>query len=404
MAARRVYTGTRPPRYLDPVERLRLEQLGDMVPQAAAQTEADRWLALIRSASTPAATSWFRFLGGDVTDQVLTSSGRVHIGSDVVAGSTITNDTYAADILPFRNGAIVEQPAGTFNRQLYAGAATTGTTWVPNQTDHPGRHYWPICAVVDPTNADRLVLGCWLVNSPTATAPYGRLEDVHILSCSLAFGAAVSDTHKFGLAGAGPHILKFWSDATHVYSLWEDFHPDYDPTTPGQPTYGKSGNAAGSDLPYHHSRIKLARATNADLDVLANWRWWNGSTWVADRTQAVYLSDEEGAPVRGDFDVTQVGDGTLRGVGHALTTAASVGGATSRAVGRSRGACAWARFKIHGGLQIGQFARFVEHVAAPAEHSVVCLSLNLLDPTGTAAGRNIRRYAPQFVVVPHYPG
>jgi hypothetical protein len=256
---------------------------------------------------------------------------------------------------------------------------------------------------MDPGNADRLMVGCWLVAPPTATAPYGVIEDTHLLSCSLAFGGAVAQTFPMGLGGSGPRILKFWSDATHIYTLFEDFFPDYDPAVAGE-TYGVGGYDV---VRWHHTQAKLARCTHADFDVLANWRWWDGSTWVVGHATAVYLSDVDGYPLRGDLDVTQVTDGTMRAVGHALvddhvdvySAPTITAGWTPIARVRAQGQGG----AVNGGLQIGQFARFVEHVAAPAEHSVVALACNLLTPTGTFAGRNIRRYAPQFVVVPHYP-
>lgn len=395
--------GGAPPQVLPEQTYTTLEARGVAVPQTAAETEAERWRVNIRAASNPVTPSWFRQLGGDWTDgETLPNGDRIIIGSDIFAGATVVSDLYVGSALPVRNALLYETPAGTFNRQNYL-SGNSGVMWEPNQGSHPGRWYWPIACEMDPGNVDRLMVAAWLVNTATATAPYGRLEDTHLLSCSLAFGGAVAQTFAFGHAGAGPHLLKFWPDATHIYSLWEDFYPDYDPAVAG-PTYGQGDY---DEVRHHHTRVKLARCTHADFDVIANWRWWDGSTWVVGNATAVYLRDVDGYPIPGDLDVTQVADGTMRMVSHALTddhvtvwSADTITGpwtpiARVRALGMGTA--------VNGGIQVGQFVRFVEHVAAPAEHSVVALALNLLNPTGVIAGRNIRRYAPQFVVVPHYP-
>jgi len=383
------------------IARQHRETIGAGTDQARARTENARWLTLIRSASAPVTPSWFRALGGDVTDACAISGNRVmNIGSDLFAGTTIVNDQYVGDALPFRSAAILESTPGTFGSQLYK-AGNTGPWIEPDQGTYPNTHYWPIACEPDPANADRVIVGCWLVRSaPTATAPYGTLLGTHFVSISLAFGGAVAGNASVTVP-AGRFILKFWRDATHIYSLWESFHPLYSPGVEGVPIYGQ-----GSDISGHHTRVYLARQTHAQFNSGANLTWWNGTTWVSQADTAVWLTDTEGDPLRGDGDITRVADGSFRWVGHTLIDTHVDVARSESITGPYEPYCRvpvpGMGGRVHGGVQIGQFARFVEHVTADAETSVVGLALNTLGTSGSFAGRNIRRYAPQFVVVPHY--
>lgn len=379
-----------------------LEAQGSAVNQAAARTLQDRWLALVRTSSGSAS---YDYLGGDVTDCFITASGDVAWpGADWFTGTTIdADDTYAGNALPVRNGCVLETtPGGAFTSQLFANG--TSGLWLNAQNAGlpSNTHWWPIAGVND-GGANRIA--CWYVR--TDSSPWGTLLDTHIVTLN-----------GFGLYGS--HVVcglstgTFWvdgllRDTTHTYVFGEQFVPDYDADTAGTdavPNYGR-----GFDLGTHHTLKRIVRVANGSLLTMANWQFWDGASWVTGVGNATPMTDTEGNPIWGDAGVTKLGTGRYLLVSHQLVdTHVNVYRA-----GQPQGP--WAQVarvpvptqgaEVDGGVQIGQLTKVVPTSVAttagcPAEHSIVLLSRNELFPTNAFADRNIRRLAPQFVVVPHF--
>lgn len=371
------------------------------IDQAAARSVEDRWLAFIRDAGSGSPSDpTFNYLGGDVTDAFLPSSGApLWIGADWLAGTTVqADDTYTADALPQRNGALLENPAGTFDQQLYQ----TGTSglWL-NSTVQGGlaanTHWWPIAGINDGgTNRT----ACWFVDSDAPT-PYGTLLDSHIVTLN-GFGGYASHV----ATGLGGLTDNFWvdgllRDTTHTYIYGEQFVPDYDANDGGgQPNYGQGEPRT------HYTLKRVARVPNGQLTTVANWTYWNGATWVPGVNNATPMVDTHGVRILGDAGVTKVADSHYVLAAHRLTD-------IHMAVYRSTAPQGpWRKLAripvprlgqpVNGGIQIGQLTKILAPAvaAAPAGYSVALTSRNILAPTDPLSAMNIRRLAPQFTVIP----
>lgn len=380
----------------------RLEAIGADIDQTAAHTEEARWLTLIRQAGSGSPPSNFNYLGGDVTDGFRTDGNDiVWAGADWWDGTTVdADDTYAGAALPIRNGALIETTDGTFAQQLYRSGGSG--VWLDAPADGglaAGTLWWPICGLNDGGTSRVL---CWHVNG-AATTPYGTLLDSHIVTIN-AFGTYGS--HVATNLGASD---RFWidgvlRDTTHTYIFGEQFRPDYDADTTGN---GSVPNYGTGDLTQSFTLKRVARVANGSLTTVASWQFWNGNSWVSGVANADPLRDDTGREIRGDAGVAKIATGHYLLAAHRLVdthldvyrSTAPQGPWTpiARVPVPTQG------LAIGGGTQVGQLTKILAFTppAVPAGHSMAMISRNVLAPTDSFADRNIRRYAPQFVVIPH---
>lgn len=361
------------------------EARGAAIEQATATLVEARWLAFIRDCGSPSPSDpSLAFLGGDVTDafQMPSSDDVLWAGADWFDGTTVNaSDLYVGDALPVRNGAIQETTPGTFAVQFHM-SGNTGV-WLDAVSQGgaaAGRIWWPLCILND---GGTVRVGCLLIAPPDAQNPYGIVEASHIVTLSGFFTYA----SHIDVGITGFEIDGIWRDTTHTYIIDE------------RPIAGVK-------------ETRLARVVNGSLLTVASWEHWNGSAWVSSAAAAVPLVDVAGQTLTGDGDIAKVADGHYVMVVHrtyddshldVCNAAAPQGPWTSTArvpLGGSIG------HTINGGLQISQIPRILDSNVLvgserpPPEHSMVLMSRNLLGPTGAWSTRNIRRYAPQFVVVP----
>lgn len=384
---------------LTDIERLDLEIAGGAVDQAAARALEARWLAYIRTAGGASPPSSWKYLGGDVTDCVVNNSGNpTWIFCDGLAGTTVTSaDTYTGAALPFRNGCIFEATPGSFSAATQV--IVSNNMWLDAiaQGGLPaGTHWWPIAALND---NGTIRVACWHTDGASAT-PYGTLLDTHIVTLN-GYGTYGSHVQL----GLGAVTDSFWVDGlvkngAYVYIYGEEFHPDY------EVAYGTTDPPGPHDS---YTLKRVARVETANLLNVSAWRFWDGTGWASDPTAAVPLVDTAGDPVQGDAGVKKLGTGRYLLAAHRLAD-------THLDVYRSSTPQGpWERLcrvplpvqgrSVDGGVQCGQLVKILPtQVQAPpsVEHSLAIVSRNVLGgPGGSTAGRNIRRYAPQFAVIPH---
>lgn len=358
------------------------------VDQTTATTENNRWLNTIRAFAT------WNYLGGDVTDVTILNDGRVvWVGSDWFAGGGVDgDDTFGVSGpgLPFRNGMFVEQPAGTIQARF----STSGTWWVPNQTVHKGRWYWPIACATD---GSVMRVGAWLMEDDTA-AKWGRWVDNHVLTIELTFGT-ISTATAHGLNyDRRFRVLDYHLDGATWYILGQEHFP------PFESGFGIGSNA---DLRCSVTRTRLARvATN--LTDIAAYQYWTGSTWSSSLNDAALLVDTKGQEIVGDTGLYKVSTGNWMLASHhivepwiTLYTATSPTGPwrrrTSVASPKAGGAAK------NGGIQFSQFPKFVPHLNAPASHIQILMgSHNHLNATTPHDTWHIDTFAPLFTTVPIY--
>jgi hypothetical protein len=383
-----------------------MESLGAVVDQAAARTLEGRWLQFIRDSSGSASLN---YLGGDVSDCVSISGGgdTLWIGADWFDGTTIdSDDTYNANALPVRNGAVLATTPGTFAgaSQLYQ-SGTSGI-WLNAQSQGGlpvDTLWWPIVGLDD---GGTVRVMCHHISDAAPRPPWGKHLDSHLVTLN-AFGGYASHI----ATGLGASDI-FWvdgllRDTTHTYIYGQQFVPDIDADINNN---GSVPNYGIGDVKNHYTLKRVARVTNGSLTTVASWQFWNGTTWVSGVTNATPVVDASGAQIRGDGGVRKIVDGHYVMAVHQLTDShLNVYNATV-----PQGP--WTRIArvplptqghtINGGLQIGQITKILpttEHPAGtPAEHSIAMLCRNLLNPTDAMSVRNIRRYTNQFAVIPNY--
>lgn len=388
--------------YTSDIAKIEFESEGSFVPQDAANTEMERWYTMIRN--NAGAGTAFQYLGGDVTDGFRTSGGDVAwIGADWLSGTTIDgDDTYAGVALPAcRSGLIIEDVDGIFFQQFHnSGSTGNWIDAIANGGQAANTLWWPIAGLNDGgTNK----VFCWHVNG-TIPPPYGTLLDVHLVSLNV-FGLYSSfvdtnlgATDNFWVDGA-------FRDTTFTYIYGEQFVPDYDADTAGTglvPNYGQ-----GSNILSHYTLKRVARVTNGQLGTVANWTFWNGTTWVAGASNAVPMVDDLGNQIHGDAGVKKIADGHYILAAHQLID-------THLSVYRSANPQGpWTMISRvptptqgqtfnGGGIQIGQLVKVLSVPPnTPAGYSMAIISRNMLHPTEPMSLHNIRRYAPQFVVIPN---
>lgn len=371
------------------VEAISQAAVGATVSQTTAGVITTRWLAFIRdcgSASPDHAS--FQYLGGDVTDVFVipTTDDVLWIGADWFDGTTVSasTDLYEGDALPVRNGAVQETTPGTFAVQFHK-VGSTGI-WLDAVADGgaaSGRIWWPLCIVND---GGTMRVGCLLVDP--SIGPYGTIEASHIVTLN-GLGGYASHVNV-GITGF--EIDGMWRDTSHTYIVDE------------RTVAGVLGS----------KHIRLARVANGSLATVASWQFWDGTAWVSSPAASAPLVDSVGDTIVGDADIAKIGTGHYMLVNHF-----PVGGSHLDVYRSTVPQGPWERYvrvplagsiggKPNGGLQIAQIPRILDSgclagsEAPPAEHSMVMMSRNLLGPTDVFTARNIRRYAPQFVVVPWY--
>jgi len=381
--------------------------VGAAVDQTAARVLEDRWLQFIRDCGSDEPPSGWTYLGGDVTDCYYSAGADdlVWIGADWFAGTTIgDDDTYNGAALPYRNGAVIETAIGTFEGAVQLHRSGNTGIWLDAVEDGDlpeGTIWWPIAGFQE-DGTNRIL--CWHVDSSSPT-PWGTLLDSHIVTLT---GFGTYDSHVecgFGAVTDGFWVDGVLPDATYTYVYGEQFVPDYDANTGGgQPNYGQGG------LRSHFTMKRVARVPAGEITDVDAWEFWNGGGWVSGVQHATAMVDHEGRPVAGDAGVAKVADGHYLLAAHRLADTclnvyqSSVPQGPWELIARvplpTQGAT------INGGVQVGQLTKILPTQAhpegMPAEHRLVMLSRNLLHPTAPMTAHNIRRYAPQFAVVPIY--
>lgn len=393
-------------------ELARLESLGAQVDQTAALTLEGRFLQFIRDAGSGAPPVGWNYLGGDVPDVVYISASNdvLWIFADGFDGTTIVNDFYVSAPLPIRNGAILEQTAGTFVNAIQLYVAGFSGLWLDAVSQGgiaAGHHWWPI-GVIDDGGTFRVA--CWRVL--TDTTPHGNLIETDLVTLGgflnysshvpTGFGA---QTDKFWVSG-------FFRDTSNTIIYAMEFVPPFDARSASDPT---APNYVFTDPQNHFTRTRIARVPNGQLLTVANWQFWNGSAWVSGVTNAAPLVDINGHEIHGDAGMKKISDNHyLLAVHRLMDTHLDVyissvpQGPWTRI---SRVPLPTQGHSVNGPntFQVGQLVKIVptQVQAAPVEHSIAIISRNTIVPTlGYAAEesftlRNIRRYAPQFAVIPH---
>lgn len=375
-----------------------------------ADTLAERWLEFVRRAgyNPPKGYNW-RFLGGDVTDCILTRQGAaMWIGSDWFAGGlpSVRDDKYVSGVLPLRNGCIFAPTANSWSKARQV--MTTNSLWLDGQNAPPNgqklssrEHWWPIAGYVNPANGLTYIAAWRTENTnfdqPPST-PYGTLRDNHliVLNGFGTYGAHVA--HNV----ASDH---FWIDGlvdggdgfTYIYG--EQFVPDYES--------GQYGIGSPQD---DYTLKRVARVSHAQLTQFAEWRYWDGLVWQPDASDAVPMVTPTGAEVQGDAGVQRISST------HWLLAAHRLAGPNMDVYRSALPQGPWVPIAqvplpgqgaaMHGGTQVGQLVKILPRQvqSPPAGHSLAMVSRNILNVTGSifsVQGRNIRCYAPQIVAVPH---
>lgn len=386
------------------------EQRGALIDQTAAQALEERWLNVIRAAGSGSPPATWNYLGGDITDVINTPGGDdlAWIGADWFDGTTIANDAFVGTALPVRNGIFVEGTPGTFTGaiQLYqTGSSGVWLNAVAQGGLAAGTIWWPIAGLND--NGTFRVM-CWHVDS-AATSPYGTLLDSHIVTVN-TFGGYVSHTAT-NLGSNG----KFWidgvfRDTTHTYIYGEEFRPSYDARRTDGNTDAANYAKDWPELQNHGTVKRVARVTNGQLTTVANWTFWDGASWVTGAGNATPMVDTDGVPIYGDAGVVKVATAHYLLASHQLTDGyvnvykasepRGPWGQIARVPAPGQGV-----IQVDGPVQIGQLTKFVPTAtqAPPTGHRIVMLSRNQVPAVSAGnglVGRNIRAYAPQFVVVP----
>lgn len=392
-----------------------LESLGAQVDQSTARTLEARWLQFIRDAGSGSPPSGWNYLGGDVTDATFFASSNDALwlfadGFDAGPGAVNASDLYTTTVLPQRNGLIREDNAGTFVGAAQHYVSGTSGLWIDadSQGGHAGRHWWPIAGIDD---GGTYRVACWRVQDGLGP-PHGTLQEVDIVTIS-AFLTYTSHTAT-GLGALTDNfwVSGMWRDTTHTFVYAMEFVPPFDARTSG----GSEPNYVLGDPENHYSLTRLARVTNGSLLTVASWEYWNGSTWVSGATNATPLLDIDGNEIRGDAGIKKINNTHYLLVAHALLdshldvykAAAPQGPWTAI----SRVPLPVQGHSVNGPntFEVGQLCKILptQVQAPPAEHSIAVISRNTIVPSvGYSAeepftSRNIRRYCPQFAVIPHH--
>lgn len=390
-----------------------LESLGAQVDQSTARTLEARFLQFIRDAGSGSPPAGWNYLGGDVPDCVYipASNDALWIFADGFDGTTINaSDQYVSAPLPIRNGAILEQTAGTFTNAIQIYRAGFSGLWMDAVVDggHAANHIWWPIGLIDDGGVYKVA--CWLVESPAAAGePHGRLVDSHIVTLGgfLTYGSHV----QTGLGSLTDNfwVSRLWRDTTHTYVTGMQFVPPFDARTTAAPT---TPNYVFDNPQNHHTLTRIARVANGSLGTVANWEYWTGSAWVAGVTNAQPMVDTAGNQIRGDSGIAKITSTHYVLAAHKLMDthldvykAAAPQGPWTQI---SRVPLVTQGHNINGPntYQVGQLVSILptQVQAPPAEHRIAIISRNTIfngyDAEDPFPSRNIRRYAPQFAVIP----
>lgn len=361
--------------------------------------EEYRWYQLIRNASTPVSSSWFRYLGGDVTDsEVMPSGERVWIGADWFAGATISSlDNFNSSVLPFRTGLLVESADGAFTRQVYA-SGNSGN-WINHDAGlYPtATNYWPICCAME---GNVLQVGCWLVG---AGGPYGNLLDSHIVSINASTYAITGTPVPFGDDSGQFWIESIMPDPDgYTYVYFEEFSPPYDADINNDgsvPNYGKG------DLQKSVTYRRVARVPTGDLTDFSSYRWWDGGGWAMTKGQAVRLRDVDGQLIGGDGAVAKTPIGNYLLVAHQLVAnhIKAYTGPTPAGPWTLRHNVPTLDMggQMSGGVRIGQLTKILPQMDSSPGTYLTITSMNNLNTVDAWTERHISTYSPRFVEVPY---
>ncbi|MGH9032875.1 MAG: hypothetical protein ACRDZV_12175, partial [Acidimicrobiia bacterium] len=302
-----------------------------------------------------------------------------------------------------RNGAIVEEPpGGTFSFQVYqTGSSGIWLAAVAQGGLPADRVWWPMTLAQDAAvNGGNVVVGALLVDADAQTAAGFQLLDSHLILLHLFLGYS---SHV--ATGLDPRLFQvnaIRKDATHFYILGQELDPPVDPAV-GEPSY-LAGDLA--TLRTHRSYTRIARVPLAQLTTVASWQFWSGTAWVAGLANAARLVDVDGTPVNGPGCIHLTPDGRW------IFAAMALGDTHLDVYDADAPQGPWRRHArvpvptagkpAEGGIEVGWHTKIVGHLAAPAEHSIVSLTMAVLNLAGTGQGINIRRTCPQHVAIPWY--
>jgi hypothetical protein len=387
-----------------------LESVGAQVDQTAGRVERDRWLALIRDAgSTTPNHETLRYIGGDASDSVKTTTGAVlWVCADYFArpgsSETVNQNTDVYAINPFtglrRNGLIVEaSPGGTFTQQVYR--APFPSDWINAEADggHPATHNWWPSTIIQ--QGEVTYVACIFVEIPAVGTVWGfREHDIHLVELNM-FGLYQNHI-PLGLDPRRFRLETLRKDATHFYIVGSEVIPPIDAAT-GNPAYAVGDLAT---LRGQRAVVRIARVPIGQLTAVANWRFWNGVEWVEGLDNAEPLRDVHGYVVDGQSSIHQVTAGrwilvtTKLADTHLSVYNAAVPQGPWRL--HARVPVPVSGKYVESGLSVAWHPKVIGHLAAPPEHSVASLIMFITGMVGTFQGINVRRVAPQFIVVPWY--
>jgi hypothetical protein len=350
--------------------------------QQASAVEQRRWTTLIEHPT-------FNYRGGDMTDSVELTDGRViWVGSDIFAGSIGSDGTFGG-VLPFRNVIFIQDAAGNFDSRVYE-SGSSGVAFSPDSGVYdPSWIYWAIACMREGTT---LHIGCWIVG-PEGT--YGYPRDSHIVSF---------DTSNFSLISRIPMNLTlekffidgFVTDGAYTYVYGEEFIPKYGPFTPG---YGLPSNDPQGVTHKHVARVPAGSVTNVGA-----YEFWAGGGWSPDEVDMMPMVDDNDDVIEGDAGVYRVGSDSF------MLAARTLREENLRVYQSTTPYGPWTQYATiatpsvsdqrYGGNAIGQLGKFVPHVATPAgtiQYSICPNILGATDPIGSMAYISFRT---RFVTVP----
>jgi hypothetical protein len=151
---------------------------------------------------------------------------------------------------------------------------------------------------------------------------------------------------------------------------------------------------------------RIARVPDAQLSTMSAWEFWNGTTWQSNVANATPMVDIYGQVIRGPAGISKApGTHWLLAAHQYVDTHLSVyRSANPQGPWEmiARVPVPYAGVVVGGGSTAGLHTKIIEHLAAPPEHSIAMMTMTLLEPTATIPNLNIRRWTPQFVVIPWY--
>lgn len=356
------------------------------------------WWEVIRKAG--AGTGNFKYMGGDVTDATVLPNGtRAWIGADWFFGSTVSSlDYYGGAMFPNRNGVVIEGTDGILSSQVFA-SGTNGNWYNHDAGLYPtATNYWPICSTME---NGVLRVGSWLIGSG---GPYGDIMDSHIVSFNATTLAVTGTAMPFNDSTGQLWIEGFLTDteAGYTYVYFEEFLPPYDADIANNgsvPNYGK-GDLQKS-VTYH----RVARVPIGSLLTLSAYRWWDGTNWNLNKSNAKAMVDTNKRPLSGDTGFCKSPTGTYMAASHQLV-------ANHFKVYSSptpTGPWTW-RYDIpaadmgtqqSGGNRIGQLTKLLPDVPSSPGTIMSLTSMNNLNTTAAWTDRHISLYSPRFVEIPY---